>query len=77
MIDKYYQKMIDDITDSASDREQLLIIEALVVALRDWQSLYEPEGSVEALYYINLNKILDIIKDTLKKEDLINAKSNI
>ena len=74
-LDKYYKDLIDQITNSASDREQLYIIECLTLSLRDWQSLYEPEGSVEELYYNNLNKILDIIKETLEKESEINEKN--
>lgn len=74
-LDKYYKDLIDQITNSASDREQLYIIECLTLSLRDWQSLYEPEGSVEELYYNNLNKILDIIKETLEKEKEINEKN--
>ena len=74
-LDKYYKDLIDQITNSASDREQLYIIECLALSLRDWQSLYEPEGSVEELYYNNLNKILDIIKETLEKEKEINEKN--
>lgn len=76
-LDKYYKDLIDQITNSASDREQLYIIEDLVLALRDWQGIFIEEGSVEELYYNNLNKILDIIKETLNKEDEINGKSNI
>lgn len=76
-LDKYYKDLIDQITNSASDREQLYIIECLTLSLRDWQSLYEPEGSVEDLYYKNLNKILDIIKETLEQEDEINDKRNM
>jgi len=71
-LDKYYKDLIDQITNSASDREQLYIIEALVLSLRDWQDVYMEEGSVEELYYNNLNKILDIIKETLEKEREMN-----
>lgn len=76
-LDKYYKDLIDQITNSASDREQLYIIECLTLSLRDWQDVYMEEGSVEELYYNNLNKILDIIKETLEKEREINEKSNI
>lgn len=72
-LDKYYRDLIDQITNSASDREQLYIIENLVLSLRDWQDVYMEEGSVEELYYNNLNKILDIIKETLEKEREMNG----
>lgn len=77
MIDKCYQEMIETITGNASDRDQLLIIENLVLSLRDWQDVYMEEGSVEELYYNNLNKILDIIKETLEKEDKMNEKRDM
>ena len=67
-IDKHYQQIIEDITGSASDREQLKIIESLVLSLRDWQEPYE-EGSVEEVYYQNMDRILYIIDETFKKED--------
>lgn len=73
MIDKCYQEMIETITGNASDRDQLLIIENLVLSLRDWQEPYE-EGSVEELYYESMDKILYIIDETLKKEDEMNDK---
>jgi hypothetical protein len=71
-MDKHYQQIIEDITGSASDREQLKIIEALVLSLRDWQEPYE-EGSVEEIYYQNMDRILYIIDETFKKEDEING----
>lgn len=67
-MDKHYQQIIEDITGSASDREQLQIIESLVLSLRDWQEPYE-EGSIEEIYYQNMDRILYIIDETLKKED--------
>ena len=73
-LDKYYKDLIDQITNAASDREQLYIIECLALSLCDWQYPYEP-GSVQELYYNNLNKILDIIKETLEKESEINEKN--
>lgn len=73
-LDKYYKDLIDQITNAASDREQLYIIECLTLSLCDWQYPYEP-GSVQELYYKNLNKILDIIKETLEKENEINEKN--
>jgi hypothetical protein len=76
MVDKCYQEMIDVITGNASDREQLQIIESLVLSLRDWQDPYE-EGSIEEIYYQNMDRILYIIDETLKKEDEMNEKSNI
>jgi hypothetical protein len=75
ILDKYYKDLIDQITNATSDREQLFIIECLTLSLRDWQSPYFSEGSVEELYYNNLNKILDIIKETLEKEKEINEKN--
>ena len=75
-MDKHYQQIIEDITGSASDREQLKIIASLVLSLRDWQDPYE-EGSIEEIYYQNMDRILYIIDETLKKEDEINGKSNI
>lgn len=78
-LDKYYKDLIDQITNEASDREQLYIIECLVRSLRDWQPPIESfkfkPGSVEELYYNNLNKILDIIKKTLEKENEINENN--
>lgn len=73
-MDKHYQQIIEDITGSASDREQLKIIESLVLSLRDWQDPYE-EGSVEEIYYQNMDRILYIIDETLKKEDKINDRT--
>lgn len=73
-LDKYYKDLIDQITNSASDREQLYIIEDLALSLCDWQYPYEP-GSVQELYYNNLNKILDIIKETFEKEKEINGEN--
>lgn len=73
-LDKYYKDLIDQITNTASDREQLFIIECLALSLCDWQYPYE-QGSVQELYYNNLNKILDIIKETLEKENEINEKN--
>lgn len=67
-MDKHYQQIIEDITGSASDRKQLKIIESLVLSLRDWQEPYE-EGSIEEIYYQNMDRILYIIDETLKKED--------
>ena len=75
-MDKHYQQIIENITGSASDREQLKIIESLVLSLRDWQEPYE-EGSVEEIYYQNMDRILYIIDETFKKEDEMNEKSNI
>ena len=76
MLDKCYQEMVDQITGNASDREQLRIIEALVLSLRDWQDPYE-EGSVEELYYENMDKILYIIDETLRKENEMNDERNM
>lgn len=73
-MDKHYQQIIEDITSSASDREQLKIIESLVLSLRDWQEPYE-EGSVEEIYYQNMDRILYIIDETFKKEDEINDRT--
>jgi hypothetical protein len=67
-IDKHWQKILQDIVNSASDREQLRIIEYLVESLRDLQEPYYEEDSVEALYFNNLTTILKIIETTLKKE---------
>ena len=75
-MDKHYQQIIENITGSASDREQLKIIESLVLSLRDWQEPYE-EGSVEEIYYQNMDRILYIIDETFKKEDEKKKKSNI
>ena len=35
-VDKYYQDMIDNILNGASDREQLEIILKLVSGLKEW-----------------------------------------
>ena len=71
-IDIHYQKMIDDINESASDREQLLIIRELVKNLQKWNSSTS-EDSVEKLYYNNMDEILKIIGYTLNKEDELNG----
>ena len=71
-MDKYYQDMIDNITGTADDMTQLKIIESLVLSLRDWNDPHE-EGSVEELYYQNMDRILYIIDETIKKEDEING----
>ena len=73
-LDKYYLDMIYNIDNGASDREQLLIIKELITRLIDWQGLYISDNSVEDLYYNNLNKMLEIAKDTLSEEKRRNMK---
>lgn len=68
MLDKYYERIIYNITHTLSDREQLEIILRLVDSLYSWQIPYK-EGTPEELYATNLSKIRDIIKETLEKED--------
>ena len=75
-MDKYYEKIIYDITNNASDREQLLIIQRLVDSLYAWQIPYE-SGTPEEIYATNLAKIRPIITETLEKEEKLYDKSNI
>ena len=72
MLDKFYEDMITNISNGASDREQLIIIARLVNNLRAWQLPYTG-NTVEELYAVNLTKIKTIIDETLKKEDEING----
>ena len=76
MLDKFYEDMIAEISNGASDREQLIIIARLVDNLRAWQ-LPCMKDTPEELYAINLAKIRTIIDETLNKEDEMNGKSNI
>ena len=74
-MDNYYESMIQDIINNASDREQLIIISRLVSALKEWQ-LPAKKGGVEELYYENLSEIQSIIDDTLEKEREMREKMN-
>ena len=69
-IDKYYQEMIDEILNGASDREQLNIIHKLVVGLKEWNK--NCEMYCEELYYDGLSQIERKIIEMQKKEDIYN-----
>lgn len=75
-MDKYYEKIIYDITHNASDREQLLIIQRLVDSLYSWQIPYE-SGTPEEIYATNLAKIKPIIAETLRKEEKLYDERNM
>jgi hypothetical protein len=66
-VDKYYQDMIDDILNGASDREQLEIILELVKGLKGWND--KGNDYLTNLYYYNLEQIEQKIKVVLEKED--------
>lgn len=65
-VDKYYEKMIYDITNGASDREQLEIILELVKGLKGWNDI--GDDYLTSLYYYNLDEIENKIQDILNKE---------
>ena len=54
-VDKYYQEMIDNILNGASDREQLEIILELVKGLKGWND--KGNDYLINLYYYNLEQI--------------------
>ena len=66
-VDKYYQDMIDNILNGASDREQLEIILELVKGLKGWND--KGDDYLTNLYYYNLEQIEQKIKVVLEKED--------
>ena len=66
-VDKYYQDMIDNILNGASDREQLEIILKLVEGLKGWND--KGDDYLTNLYYYNLEQIEQKIKVVLEKED--------
>lgn len=66
-VDKYYQDMIDNILNGASDREQLEIILKLVEGLKGWND--KGNDYLTNLYYYNLEQIEQKIKVVLEKED--------
>lgn len=66
-VDLYYQSMIDDILNGASDREQLEIILELVKGLKGWND--KGDDYLTNLYYYNLEQIEQKIKVVLEKED--------
>ena len=70
-VDKYYQDMIDNILNSASDREQLEIILKLVEGLKCWNN--KGDDYLTNLYYYNLEQIEQKIKVVLEKEDCHSA----
>lgn len=70
-IDEYYQDMIDNILNGASDREQLEIIYKLVVGLKEWNN--KGNDYLTDLYYYKLDEIEKIIKETLGKDDYYSA----
>lgn len=74
-MDKYYEGIIQDITENASDRDQLIIIARLVSALREWQ-LPAKKGGVEELYYENLSEVQSIIDETLEAECKMREQMN-
>lgn len=74
-MDKYYDGIIQDITENASDRDQLIIISRLVSSLRDLQ-LPAKRGGVEELYYENLSEIQSIIDETLEAEYKMREEMN-
>lgn len=71
-IDKYYQKMIDEILNGASDREQLEIILKLVSGLKEWNK--NCDMYCEKLYYKELSQIEKKIIKMKEKEDLYNER---
>lgn len=73
-IDKYYQEMIDEILNGASDREQLNIIHKLVVGLKEWNK--NCDMYCEKLYYKELSQIEKKIIKIKEKEDLYNDRIN-
>ena len=70
-IDEYYQDMIDNILNGASDREQLEIILKLVEGLKGWND--KGDDYLTDLYYYNLEQIEQKIKVVLEKEDCYSA----
>ena len=70
-VDKYYQDMIDNILNGASDREQLEIILKLVEGLKGWND--KGDDYWTNLYYYNLEQIEQKIKVVLEKEDYYNS----
>ena len=70
-VDKYYQDMIDNILNGASDREQLEIILKLVEGLKGWND--KGDDYLTNLYYYNLEQIEQKIKVVLEKEDCYSA----
>ena len=71
-VDKYYQNMIDEILNGASDREQLEIILKLVVGLKEWNTNGNAVDYVIGLYYEGLSQIETEIKEIMRKEDEYN-----
>ena len=70
-LDKYYQDMIDNILNGASDREQLEIILKLVSGLKEWNM--NCGGYCELLYYKGFNEIQHKIMAIRYKEDYYNS----
>ena len=70
-VDKYYQDMINNILNGASDREQLEIILKLVEGLKCWND--KGDDYLTNLYYYNLEQIEQKIKVVLEKEDCYSA----
>lgn len=73
-VDKYYQDMIDNILNGASDREQLEIILELVKGLKGWND--KGNDYLTNLYYYNLEQIEQKIKVVLDKEDCYSSYKN-
>ena len=70
-LDKYYQDMIDNILNGASDREQLEIILKLVSGLKEWNM--NCGSYCELLYYKGFNEIQHKIMAIRYKEDYYNS----
>lgn len=68
-LDRYTKDMLfTNILNVYSDAEQLDIIEYLVNLLKENNSIYMEENSIEEVYVKGLEKVLEDIKDLKVKE---------
>ena len=69
MLDRYTKDMLfTNILNVYSDAEQLDIIEYLVNLLKENNSIYMEENSIEEVYVKGLEKVLENIQDLKVKE---------
>ena len=69
MLDRYIKDMLfTNILNVYSDAEQLDIIEYLVNLLKENNSIYMEENSIEEVYVKGLEKVLKDIQDLKVKE---------
>ena len=68
-LDRYTKDMLfENILNEYSDAEQLDIIEYLVKKLKQSNSTYMEENTIEEVYVKGLKKVLEDIKDLKVKE---------